>query len=55
MNKEIRDIGIAAYLVMHDFKLQDKKDKNFIFSIDSSESKKFEDLKISYQIGRAHV
>ena len=54
MNKEIRDIGIAAYLVMHDFKLHDKKEKNFIFSIEPINSKKFEDLKISYLSSEFH-
>ena len=48
MLKEIRDIGIAAYLVMHEYKLRDKKDKSFLFEVVSDESKKFEDLKISY-------
>ena len=54
MNKEIRDIGIAAYLVMHEFKLHDKKEKNFIFSIDPNAQKKFEDLKISYLSSEFH-
>ena len=54
MNKEIRDIGIAAYLVMHEFKLHDKKEKNFIFSIEPINSKKFEDLKISYLSSEFH-
>ena len=54
MSKEIRDIGIAAYLVMHDFKLLDKKDKNFIFAVDPTENKKFEDLKISYLSSEFH-
>jgi hypothetical protein len=48
MLKEIRDIGIAAYLVMHEYKLRDKKDKSFLFEVVSDENKKFEDLKISY-------
>lgn len=54
MTKHIRDIGIAAYLVMHDFKLCDKQDKSFIFSIDPEENKKFEDLKISYLSSEFH-
>ena len=54
MNKEIRDIGIAAYLVMHEFKLHDKREKNFIFSIDPNDQKKFEDLKISYLSSEFH-
>ena len=54
MNKEIRDIGIAAYLVMHEFKLHDKRDKSFIFSINPAENKKFEDLKISYLSSEFH-
>jgi hypothetical protein len=54
MLKEIRDIGIAAYLVMHEFKLHDKKEKNFIFSIDPNDQKKFEDLKISYLSSEFH-
>jgi len=54
MNKEIRDIGIAAYLVIHEFKLHDKKEKNFIFSIDPNDQKKFEDLKISYLSSEFH-
>ena len=41
MLKEIRDIGIAAYLVMHEYKLRDKKDKSFLFEVVSDESKKF--------------
>lgn len=54
MLKEIRDIGIAAYMVMHDYKLRDKKDKSFIFAIDPNENKKFEDLKISYLSSEFH-
>lgn len=54
MNKEIRDIGIAAYLVMHEFKLHDKREKNFIFLIDPNDQKKFEDLKISYLSSEFH-
>jgi len=54
MTKHIRDIGIAAYLVMHDYKLCDKQEKNFIFTIDQNENKKFEDLKISYLSSEFH-
>jgi hypothetical protein len=54
MLKEIRDIGIAAYLVMHEYKLRDKKDKSFLFEVVSDESKKFEDLKISYLSSEFH-
>lgn len=54
MTKNIRDIGIAAYLVMHDYKLCDKQEKNFIFSIEQNENKKFEDLKISYLSSEFH-
>lgn len=54
MMKQIRDIGIAAYLVMHDYKLSDKQEKNFIFVIEPSENKKFEDLKISYLSSEFH-
>ena len=38
MLKEIRDIGIAAYLVMHEYKLRDKKDKSFLFEVVSDET-----------------
>lgn len=54
MMKQIRDIGIAAYLVMHDYKLSDKQEKNFIFIIEPPENKKFEDLKISYLSSEFH-
>ena len=43
MKKEIRDIGIAAYLLLHSFKLSSKKDRSFIFDIVPEREKEFED------------
>ena len=54
MIKEVKDIGVAAYFVLHGYKLRDKKDKSFIFAIDPLDHKKFEDLKISYLSSEFH-
>jgi hypothetical protein len=54
MKKEIRDIGIAAYLLLHSFKLTSKKDRSFIFDIATEREKEFEDMKLSYLASEFH-
>jgi len=54
MIKEIKDIGIAAYLILHGFKLSLKRDKLFVFEIKSEQEKEFEDLKVSYLASEFH-
>jgi hypothetical protein len=54
MKKDIKDIGIAAYLLLHNFKLSSKRDKLFIFEIDQDKEKEFEDLKLSYLASEFH-
>ena len=54
MKKEIRDIGIAAYLLLHSFKLSSKKDRSFIFDIVPEREKEFEDMKLSYLASEFH-
>ena len=53
MNKEIiskpvQDLGIAAYVLMHQYQLAGRKEKTFIFKVLKEKLKEFEDLKTAY-------
>lgn len=59
MNKEIvskpvQDLGIAAYVLMHQYQLAGRKEKTFIFKVVKDKLKEFEDLKTSYLFSEFH-
>lgn len=54
MIKDIKDIGIAAYLLLNGFKLINKKDKLFVFEVEKLKEKEFEDMKLSYLASEFH-
>jgi hypothetical protein len=59
MNKEIiskpvQDLGIAAYVLMHQYQLAGRKEKTFIFKVLKEKLKEFEDLKTAYLFSEFH-
>ena len=59
MNKEIvskpvQDLGIAAYVLMHQYQLAGRKEKTFIFKVAKEKLKEFEDLKTAYLFSEFH-
>ena len=46
--KTVSDIGIAAYVMMHGFKVVGRKGKNIYFSVPESEVSEVEQLRMEY-------
>jgi hypothetical protein len=46
--RKINDLGACAYLLMHGFKVTNKKDKCYIFELNNSELKDFENKQVEY-------
>lgn len=54
-NKFVTDLGAAAFLLMHKFKLIGKKGRAFYFDINSKdEEKQFDDLNLQYTSSSFH-
>lgn len=54
VSKPIQDLGIAAYVLMHQYLLAGRKEKTFIFKVPKDKLKEFEDLKTSYLFSEFH-
>lgn len=54
-NKFVTDLGAAAFLLMHKFKLIGKKGRSFYFDISSKEEEKaFDELNLQYTVSEFH-
>ena len=54
MRKSVSDLGVAAYLRMHGFKVIGRKNKTIWFEIKEDESSDFERLSFEYVNGPYH-
>lgn len=54
MKKFVSDLGAAAYLLMHGYKVVGKKERDFIFEVDQKEEFEFEQRKLEYLSSEFH-
>ena len=54
IHKSIEDLGAAAYVMMHGFKVVGKKGKNVYFEVPNKEEKEFEKLVFDYLSSEYH-
>lgn len=52
--KNVQDLGVAAYVLMQGFPLAGRKDKTFIFNVKKDKAREFEDLKTAYLFSEFH-
>lgn len=50
----VTDLGAAAFLVMHKYKVADRRGKAFYFEIDETEVEQFQDLNREYLFTEFH-
>ena len=48
MEKKVNDLGIAAYLKMHGYKVTGRRNRTIFFEIKEEESQEFEKLTFDY-------
>lgn len=54
MLKNIEDLGTAAYILMHNYKLAGRKGKEIIFEVDDDKEEKFDILGLDYLSSEYH-
>jgi hypothetical protein len=54
MHKKVNDLGIAAYLTMHGYKVVGRQGKAIVFSVDMKESEEFEQKSLEYLASEFH-
>jgi HJR/Mrr/RecB family endonuclease len=54
MYKRVNDLGVAAYLTMHGYKVVGRQAKAIMFSIDKEESEEFEQKSLEYLASEFH-
>lgn len=52
--KFVTDLGVAAYIMMHKYKVVGKKDKAIYFEVPSEEENEFEQLTMDYLASEYH-
>lgn len=52
--KEVQDLGVGAYLLMHAYKVVGKKGRSVIFEINVNEEKDFDEKKMDYLSSEFH-
>jgi hypothetical protein len=50
----VNDLGIAAYLMMHKFKVVGRKAKSIYFEVDDKDEQEFEALQMDYLSSEYH-
>jgi len=53
-NRSVTDLGTAAYLLMHDYKVVGRKGKEIFFSTVEDEPEKFEQISLDYLSSEFH-
>lgn len=48
VQKSVNDLGIAAYLMMHGYKVTGRKNRTVFFEIQNKETQEFDDLTFEY-------
>lgn len=54
VSRTVQDLGVAAYILMNGHPLSGRKERTFIFGVDKTRLKEFEDLKTSYLFSEFH-
>ncbi len=54
VQRQVFDLGVAAFILMQSFQLAGRKDRSFIFSVPKEKLKEFEDQKTSYLFSEFH-
>ncbi len=54
VHKFVTDLGAAAYIMMHKYKVVGKKGKAIYFEVEENEQQKFEDLIMDYLSSEFH-
>jgi hypothetical protein len=54
ISKFVNDLGTAAYLLMHKYKIITKKEKSFYFELSEIEEQEFDNLNIEYLSSEFH-
>lgn len=54
IHKQVLDLGAAAYLMMHQYRVIGKKGKAIIFELDYKEEKEFDELTMEYLSSEFH-
>lgn len=54
MNKCINDLGAAAYLMMHGYKVAGKKSRSIFFDVKTEEEQEFDQLSLDYLTSEFH-
>lgn len=54
VERRISDLGVSAYLMMHNYHPSGKKNREIVFMIDPDESKDFHQLQIDYLTSEFH-
>lgn len=52
--RNVHDLGVAAYILMHSYQLGGRREKTFVFNVDKEKLVEFEDLKTSYLFSEFH-
>src|SRR3989344_8393673 len=50
----VADLGVAAYMLLHDYPLAGRQDKFIFFEVEADKERKFHDLKTSYLFSEFH-
>lgn len=48
IEKKINDLGMAAYIMMHGYKVLGKNGKSYLFEVDEKDVKEFDARKLEY-------
>ncbi len=54
VRKQVKDLGMAAFVKLHGFDLYKREGKQFVFVIDPSQDEEFEKTKVDYINGPFH-
>ena len=54
VTRHVTDLGAAAYLLMHGFKIKDKRGQAVYFEFDESEDAEFERVELEYYPSEFH-
>lgn len=54
LHKHVTDLGAAAYVMMHKYKVIGRKGKAYYFEVDEEDNDKFDELIREYLMGEFH-
>ena len=54
IQKNVQDLGVAAYILMQGYPLAGRRDKTFVFNVKKDKLREFENLKTAYLFSEFH-